>query len=42
MLGYLHSRIVNTRYPWADFGALRESAIATIMLGIEHCVRLGE
>lgn len=39
MLGYLHSRIVNTRYPWSDFGALRACAIETITLGVEACVR---
>ena len=39
MLGYLHSRLVNTRYPWSDFAALRTCAIETIARGVEACVR---
>lgn len=39
MVGYLHSRIVNTRYPWGDFKALRRAVIDTIMAGVEQSVR---
>jgi AcrR family transcriptional regulator len=39
MVGYLHARIVNTRFPWGDFGALREAAIGAIAQGVEQCVR---
>jgi AcrR family transcriptional regulator len=39
MVGYLHARIVNRRYPWGDFDALRESTIDTIALGVENCLR---
>ncbi len=38
MVGYLHARIVNTRFPWSDFGALREAAIDAIAGGVEACV----
>lgn len=39
MIGYLHSRIVNTRYPWSDFDALRECCVETIAAGVEACVK---
>jgi AcrR family transcriptional regulator len=39
MLGYLHASIANRRFPWNDLDALRRSAIDTIMLGLENCVR---
>lgn len=39
MVGYLHARIVNTRFPWGDFGALREAAVDAIAQGVEQCVR---
>lgn len=39
MVGYLHARIVNTRYPWADFDALRQCTIETIAAGIEACLK---
>ncbi len=39
MIGYLHSRIVNVRFPWHDFKALRQSVIDTIVVGVEQCVR---
>ncbi|WP_280151634.1 TetR/AcrR family transcriptional regulator [Piscinibacter sp. XHJ-5] len=38
MVGYLHARIVNTRYPWSDFDALRACAVETIAAGVEACV----
>lgn len=39
IIGYLHARIVNTRFPWSDFDALRQCTIDTIALGVENCVR---
>ena len=39
MVGYLYSRIVNTRYPWGDFKALRRAVIDTILVGVEQSVR---
>lgn len=39
MVGYLHARIVNTRYPWGDFEALRQCTIDTIAAGIEACLQ---
>jgi hypothetical protein len=39
MIGYLHARLINTRYPWSDFEALRACAVETIAEGVEACVR---
>jgi AcrR family transcriptional regulator len=39
MVGYLHARIVNTRYAWGDFDALRTATIETIAAGVESCLR---
>lgn len=39
MVGYLHARIINTRYPWGDFDALRQCTIETIAAGIEACLQ---
>jgi AcrR family transcriptional regulator len=39
MIGYLHARIVNTRYPWSDFDALRACSVEAIANGVEACVR---
>lgn len=39
MVGYLHARLVNRRFPWGDFDVLRANAAQAIMLGIEACVR---
>lgn len=38
MVGYLHARIVNKRFAWSDFEALRRNTTQTIMMGIEACV----
>jgi len=38
MVGYLHARIVNSRYPWSDFETLRECAIDSIAAGVEACL----
>lgn len=38
MIGYLHARLVNTRFPWSDFPALRAATIETIANGVEACV----
>lgn len=40
MVGYLHSRIINRRFPWGDAAALRSQVIKTIMLGMEDCIRV--
>ena len=37
MVGYLHARIVNTRYPWSDLDALRSATIDTNPAGVEAC-----
>ena len=39
MVGYLHARLVNRRFPWGSFEALRANASRAIVLGIEACVR---
>lgn len=39
MVGYLHARIVNTRFPWSDFAALRECTVDAIAAGVEACVK---
>ena len=39
MIGYLHARLINTRYPWSDFESLRACAVETIADGVEACVR---
>lgn len=38
MVGYLHARQVNQRFPWGDKDALRANAVTAIMSGIEICV----
>jgi AcrR family transcriptional regulator len=38
MVGYLHARLVNTRFPWSDLPGLRAAAIDTIASGVEACV----
>ncbi|MFT3859210.1 MAG: helix-turn-helix domain-containing protein [Aquabacterium sp.] len=37
--GYLHARLVNTRYPWLDLEALRAEAIEQIATAVENCLR---
>ena len=39
MVGYLHSKLVNRRYPWTDLAALRRNAIDSIMLSMEACAK---
>jgi AcrR family transcriptional regulator len=39
MVGYLHARLANKRFPWGDFDKLRANASRAIVLGIEACVR---
>ena len=41
MVGYLHARLVNQRFPWHDHAVLRSNTIQTILLGIEACVTKG-
>ncbi|MFO1339121.1 MAG: TetR/AcrR family transcriptional regulator [Burkholderiaceae bacterium] len=38
MVGYLHARIVNRRYPWQDPDALRTRVIDTIVDAIDDCL----
>lgn len=38
MVGYLHARLVNRRFAWGDFEALRRNTTQTIVMGIEACV----
>ncbi len=37
-VGYLHSRLINTRYPWADLVALRAHAVEQIAVAAENCL----
>lgn len=39
MVGYLHARLANKRFPWGSFDRLRANASRAIVLGIEACVR---
>jgi AcrR family transcriptional regulator len=39
MIGYLHARIVNTRYPWSDLDALRARTVDAVVDAVERCVR---
>ena len=36
--GYLHARLVNTRYPWQDLDALRQETIEQIACAVERCL----
>lgn len=36
--GYLHARLINTRYPWLDLNALRAQAIEQIAVAVENCL----
>lgn len=38
VIGYLHSRLMNRRYPWQDYDALRRNTVRSILVGIEACV----
>lgn len=37
--GYLHARLINTRYPWQDLAALREQAVEQIATAVENCLK---
>jgi AcrR family transcriptional regulator len=39
MVGYLHARIINTRYPWSDLDALRARTVDAVVDAVERCVR---
>ena len=39
VIGYLHARLVNLRYPWSDIEALRGQVIAAIVQAAEDCLR---
>lgn len=38
-VGYLHSRLINTRHPWSDMEALRATTIDLIVQAVEQCLR---
>ncbi|MFY9478782.1 MAG: TetR/AcrR family transcriptional regulator [Aquabacterium sp.] len=38
-VGYLHSRLINTRHPWSDMQALRATTINLIVQAVESCLR---
>jgi AcrR family transcriptional regulator len=38
MTGYLHSRLINTRYAWGDLKALRAQTVDTIQAGVLRCL----
>lgn len=37
--GYLHARLINTRYPWQDLTALRAQAVEQIAAAAENCLK---
>lgn len=37
-VGYLHSRLINTRHPWSDMPALRATTIDLIVQTVEQCL----
>lgn len=37
-VGYLHSRLINTRYPWGDLDALRATTVDLIVQAVESCL----
>jgi AcrR family transcriptional regulator len=39
MVGYLHSRLVNLRYPWSDLEALRDAVVDSVLLSVTNCLR---
>ncbi|TAL17402.1 MAG: TetR/AcrR family transcriptional regulator [Aquabacterium sp.] len=39
--GYLYSRIVNERYPWADLDAMRAEVIVSVMQAVKRCLKGG-
>lgn len=41
MVGYLHARIVNRRFPWTDLDALRAATLDAIEAGVEQVLRGG-
>jgi AcrR family transcriptional regulator len=36
--GYLHAKLINTRYPWQDLDALRAQAVEQIARAVENCL----
>ncbi|MFC0348268.1 TetR/AcrR family transcriptional regulator [Undibacterium danionis] len=38
MVGFLHSALINVRYPWIDLAKLRAHAIESIAIAVEHCL----
>lgn len=37
-VGYLHSRLINTRHPWSDMDGLRATTIDLILQAVEQCL----
>lgn len=42
IVGYLHARIVNQRYPWSDLAALRGQMVDRIVEAVVACLREGQ
>lgn len=38
MVGFLHSKIINIRYPWIDLHQLRAHVIESIAVAVENCL----
>jgi len=41
MVGYLHGRLTNHRYPWSDLQALRGQVIESVVSAVVACLRSG-
>jgi len=42
MVGYLHSRLVNIRYPWTNLDDLRQCVVDAISDAVENCLIHGQ
>ena len=42
IVGYLHARLVNHRYPWNDLGELRAQMVDSIVDAVVSCLRGGQ
>lgn len=38
LVGYLHSRLLNRRYPWSDLDALRDECLDAVLTAVENCL----
>jgi hypothetical protein len=41
MIGYLHSRLVNARFPWASLDGLRTCVVESTAQAVENCLLHG-